>query len=127
MHPDMSLADHFPYGKISKDMEETLWKLALANRGKVYQQDVNSMIKHAWGQDLNCWVKLFGEDCFCVAGCAKDSKYDEEVELENRKEVFCSELVASVLMESGIVRKVVVLRHFQYFERPNNVKFRSCA
>jgi len=98
MHPGEK-SDRYPHGKISEEMEEFLWNEAAKNKGKPYQRNVGGMVEQIFYQDADCWAGLCGDCCCNTRGLA----YDKAKVDEDSKEVFCSELVALMLINSGIL------------------------
>jgi len=99
VHPGPKTQTH-PHGKISAATEAKLWALANRQFGKAYQKDTQVFVDDIIQQDAAFWKSIFGEQC-----CGKARRYSEQDERTASKDVFCSELCAMLLMQSGIVRK----------------------
>jgi hypothetical protein len=96
-HPDRKDLTNYPNGKICPELEKAFFKAAVAFKDKPYQEVPSDMVWSTIEQDAECWNSIFGDCC-----CGKQ-EFDEEVDKKNSEDVFCSELVARLYTECGIV------------------------
>ena len=102
IHPDMSDPVNYPNGKIDPVLEAKIFEQCLANKDKSYQGDASDMVWSMFAQDAVCWNALFGATCCERFGT---TEYDEEEEKKRTQDVFCSELVAAIFIQVGILEK----------------------
>lgn len=101
-HPDMSDPTNFPNGKIAPELEKKMFELAVQFQGVSYERVPGSMVSATCSQDAVFWNSLFGEGC--CRSCADLEKYSETKDKENSESVFCSELVARLYNQAGILQ-----------------------